>query len=563
MLKQWLTEYSQNVLNGDVVACEKHKWACLRFLNDLEREGTDEFPYVFNEDKALHFLKWMTLFKHTKGKLAGQRIEPQPIQIFIFANIYGWIHKETSIRRFNKAYWQVGRKNAKSQSLACVGSYEASAFGEPMSEVYVGATKTEQSKIVWNEIKAQINGSTFLKDKFKIANGRITHLKSDGFIRALSKEDGQTGDGLNVQAGLIDEFHAHKTTEIYDVLVSGSGARPQPLMFIITTAGFELNNPCYAVEYKYVSQILDPNSPIENEKYFVMINELDKDDDIKDESVWEKANPILYSYEEGRDFLRGELKSALDVPEKMRNFLTKNMNIWVNMRENGYMDMEKWSKCKAAINLNDFSGMECDIGIDLSAKIDLTSVGIEFKKDDKYYIFGHSFMPEDTVEVKRKSDRAPYDLWIQKGYITTTPGAVVDYSFIKSYIKNIEKQYKLKIRHIAYDPWNASMFAQEMEEEGYTMVEIRQRMQTLAPATKHFREEVYKGNIVHGNNPVINWALGNAVTRQDANENFMLDKSKATDRIDPIASIINAHVMAMKREEIDINKHILSGKFSF
>lgn len=261
--------------------------------------------------------------------------------------------------------------------------------------------------------------------------------------------------------------------------------------------------------------------------------------------------------------MRGELKSALDVPEKMRNFLTKNMNIWVNMRENGYMDMEKWSKCKAAINLNDFSGMECDIGIDLSAKIDLTSVGIEFKKDDKYYIFGHSFMPEDTVEVKRKSDRAPYDLWIQKGYITTTPGAVVDYSFIKSYIKNIEKQYKLKIRHIAYDPWNASMFAQEMEEEGYTMVEIRQRMQTLAPATKHFREEVYKGNIVHGNNPVINWALGNAVTRQDANENFMLDKSKATDRIDPIASIINAHVMAMKREEIDINKHILSGKFSF
>jgi phage terminase large subunit-like protein len=563
MLKQWLIEYCQNVLNGEIVACEKHKWACLRFLNDVKREGTDEFPYVFNEEKALHFLKWMTLFKHTKGKLAGQRIVPHPIQIFNFGNVYGWVHKDTTFRRFKKAYWQVGRKNAKSQSLGTVGSYESSAFGEPMAEVYVGATKTEQSKIVWNEIKAQINGSEFLKQKFKIANGRITHLKSGGFIRALSKEDGQTGDGLNVQCGLVDEYHAHKTTEIYDVLVSGAGARPQWLMFIITTAGFDLNNPCYAVEYKYVSNILDPNNPIENDEYFVMINELDKDDDIKDESVWEKANPILCSYEEGRAFLRGELKAALDVPEKMRNFLTKNMNIWVNMRENGYMDMEKWSKCKAAINLLDFSNMECDIGIDLSAKIDLTSVGIEFKKDDKYYLFGHSFMPEDTVEVKRKTDKVPYDLWVEKGYITTTPGAVVDYSFIKSYIKNIEKQYKLKIRHIAYDPWNASMFAQEMEEEGYTMVEIRQGMQTLAPATKHFREEVYKGNVVHNNNPVINWALGNAVTRQDANENFMLDKSKATDRIDPIASIINAHVMAMKREEFDINKHILSGKFSF
>jgi phage terminase large subunit-like protein len=555
MLKQWLTDYSQDVLNGEIAACEKHKWACSRFLKDLEREGTDNFPYVFEEEKALHFLNWMTLFKHTKGKLAGKQIEPAPIQIFNFGNIYGWVERDKAIRRFNKAYWQVARKNAKTQSLAPVASYETAALGEPMSEVYCGATKTEQSKILWNEIKAQVNTSTFLKDKFKIANGRITHKKSDGFIRALSKEDGQNGDGLNVQAGLVDEYHAHKTTEIYDVLVSGSGARPQPLMFIITTAGFELNNPCYAVEYKYVTNILDPNNPIENDRYFVMINELDKDDDIKDESVWEKANPILCSYDEGRAFLRGELKAALDVPEKMRNFLTKNMNIWVNQRDNGYMNLDKWAMCAETFDFEMFRGCECILGVDLSAKIDLTSLGFIFKKEEHYYVLSHSFMPEDTVEVKRKTDRVPYDLWVAQGWITTTPGAVVDYSFIESYIENVIDKYHIKIQEVCSDPWNATQFMQNMEDKGFTMVEIRQGIQTLGGPTKDFREKVYQKTLKHNNNPVLTWAIGNAVTRQDANENIMLDKSKAGDRIDPIAALINAHVRAMLQNTgININK---------
>lgn len=555
MLKQWLIDYCHDVLNGDIIACQKHKWACRRFLRDVEREGTDEFPYVFDEEKALRFLNWMTLFKHTKGKLAGQRIEPAPIQVFVFGNIYGWVHKETGLRRFKKAYWQVARKNAKSQSLACVGSYEAFAFGENMSEVYIGATKTEQSKIVWNEIKAQIQGCDFLKGKYKIAYGKIEHLKSGSFIAALSKDAGKTGDGLNVQCGIIDEYHAHPTSEIYDVLVSGMGARPQPLMMIITTAGFELQHPCYSVEYQYVSKILDPNNPIENDEYFVMINELDKGDDIKDEKNWEKANPILCSYEEGVNFLRGELKTALDVPEKMRNFLTKNMNIWVDMKDNGYMDMSKWAACGQDFDLTTLEGMECTVGVDLSAKIDLTSVGFEFKKDGKYIVLSHSFMPEDTLDRKRKTDKVPYDLWAQQGWITTTPGAVVDYNFIKSYIKNFEQQYNVKVREICADPWNATQFMQDMEAEGYTVVEIRQGIQTLGGATKDFREQVYQGNIIHNNNPVLTWALSNAVTRQDANENIMLDKSKSTERIDPIAAVLNAHVRAMlKIDTADVNE---------
>jgi phage terminase large subunit-like protein len=564
VLREWMVEYANDCLEGRIVACQKHKWAAQRFLRDIEREGTDAFPFVFDEEKALRFLRWMSLFKHTKGKLQGQYIEPHPIQIFVFGNIYGWVHRDTGLRRFKKAYWQVARKNAKSQSLACVGSYEAMAFGEHMAEVYVGATKTEQSRIVWNEIKAQLQSCEHLKGKYKVAYGKIEHPKSGSFITALSKDAGKTGDGLNVQCGIIDEYHAHPTSEIYDVLVSGTGARPQPLMMIITTAGFNLTHPCYSVEYKYVSQILDPDVPIENDEYFVMVNELDKDDDIKDERNWAKANPILCSYEEGVAFLRGELKAALDVPEKMRNFLTKNMNIWVDQKDNGYMPLEKWRAC-GTDDMPDLQGHECYVGIDLSTKIDLTSVAFEFPLGDgRYAVKHHSFMPEDTLAAKRQTDKVPYDLWVQQGWITATDGAVVDYRYIMAYIQRVAEENGWVIKEICYDPFNATQFAQEMEAEGYTMVEIRQGVRTLSEPTKNLRELVLSGRIVHDNDPVLTWAMSNAVERADHNGNIMLDKAHSTERIDPVAALVNAHVRAMRLEpEIDLNAHILSDDFSF
>jgi phage terminase large subunit-like protein len=557
MIRQWMIDYCHDVLNGEVVACEKHQWACQRFLNDIEREGTQEFPYVFNEDKVYHFLKWMSLFKHTKGVLQGQHIQPHDIQVFIFGNIYGWVHKVTGLRRFRKAYWQVARKNAKSQSLACVGSYENMALGEYMSEVYIGATKTEQSKIVWNEIKAQLAASPFFKGKYKVAYGKIEHLKSDSYIAALSKDAGKTGDGLNVQSGIIDEYHAHPTSEIYDVLVSGSVARAQPLMMIITTAGFELNNPCYSVEYKMVSDILNPYTPTENDKYFVMINELDKDDDIKDPNNWVKANPILCSYKEGIESIQDELTVALSAPEKMRNFLTKNMNIWVNMRENGYMDMQKWNECGKE-EVPDVTGLDCYVGIDLSKKIDLTSISFEFPlPDGRFVVKQHSFMPEDAFNQRMNTDNQPYDLWVKQGYITITPGTVVDYTFIEEYIERMEKENGWVIKELPYDPYAATQFAQQMDAKGYTAVEVRQGVRTLSEPTKDFRELVYQKKILYGNDPLLTLAVGNAVTKEDAQGNIMLDKSKSTNRIDPLAATINAHVRAMHHWSNDLSSHFL------
>ncbi|ARJ75388.1 terminase [Bacillus velezensis] len=566
-IKQFLIDYSRDVISGEIVACEKHVWACQRFLNDISREGTREFPYVFDDEKARRFLYWMTQFKHTKGPLQGENIVPEPIQIFIFGNVYGWVHKDNGYRRFKKVYWQVGRKNTKTQSLACVGSYEAMANDEYMSEVYIGATKTEQAKICWNEIKAQIMQSDLLnkpEKKYRIAYGKIEHPKTQSKIEALSKDAGKTGDGFNPQCGIIDEYHAHKTSEIYDVLASGMAARAQPLMMIITTAGFELNNPAYRVEYDYVSRILDPNKVEQNEKYFVMINELDKDDDIKDERNWIKANPIVAANEHGLNYLRGELEVALAVPEKMRNFMTKNMNIWVNMRENGYMDMQAWADC-GSDEFPELKNRECYVGIDLSKTIDLTAASFIFPLDDgSFAVDSHGFMPEDTFHERMNTDKVPYDVWKKKNWLTTTDGAVVDYDYIRAYIKKMEKEHGWRIKEIGYDPYNATQFAQQMEADGYVMVEIRQGVATLSEPTKDFRAKVKSKKIIHPKNDLLTWAMGNAVTKVDAQENIMLDKSKSTQRIDPAAALVNAYVRASQiNNEVDLNAYIKSASFSF
>ncbi|AZJ43668.1 MULTISPECIES: terminase large subunit [Bacillus amyloliquefaciens group] len=565
-IKQFLLDYSRDVISGEIVACEKHIWACQRFLEDIKKEATENFPYYFDDEKARRFLYWMTQFKHTKGPLAGENIVPEPIQIFIFGNVYGWIHKDTGYRRFTKVYWQVGRKNAKTQSLACVASYEAMANGENMSEVYIGATKTEQAQICWKEIKAQIEGCDLLNNpkKYNIAYSTIQHPKTNSTIKALSKDAGKTGDGFNPQCGIIDEYHAHKTSEIYDILDSGMGARTQPLMVIITTAGHELNNPAYRVEYDYVSRLLDPNKVETNEQYFVMVNELDKDDDIKDERNWIKANPILASHEVGKKYLRDRLEMALAIPEKMRDYLTKNMDVWVNMRDGGYMDMQAWTDC-GSDQLPDLKNRECYVGIDLSKTIDLTAASFVFPLDDgRVAVESHSFMPEDTFFERMKTDNVPYDTWKDRGWLTTTDGAVVDYDYIRAYIKKMEQENGWRIKEIGYDPYNATQFAQQMEADGYVMIEIRQGVATLSEPTKGFRAKVKSKKVIHPKNSLLTWAMGNAVTKVDAQENIMLDKSKSTQRIDPVAALINAYVRASQTDnEVDLNSYIKSASFSF
>ncbi len=568
-----LIQYSKDCIADTRHVCQKHRWACERFLKDLKKPGTKEFPYIFDEEKALRFFEWAALHKHTKGVLAGESIEFTPIQRFIFGNVYGWIHQETGLRRFRKAYWQVARKNAKSQSLAIVGDYELMALGEPMSEVYIGATKSMQAKIIYNEVVAMLKRCPLLKGKWHESYGVIRHPKSDSILRALSKDDGKTGDGLNPQCGLIDEYHAHPTDEILEVINTGMVARRQPLLFIITTAGTNFGGPCYRVEYPLVEKILDPSLDFDVADYFCMVNELDRDqegnliDDVKDEECWVKANPIAATYPEGLANIRSKLASALESPEKMESFLTKNMNLWVNQSAMSYMDMAKWKERGAITKIPvDLYGRSAYVGIDLSKRIDLTAAGIIVPIDVdsaiQYVVRAHGFIPEDTVAVHEKTDKVPYRAWAKAGYLTITPGDVVDYRFIESWIRETTDDLGVNVKELCYDPYNATHFAQDFDAQGIMTVEVRQGMRTLSEPTKAFREEAYRGNILHEPNPLLDWAISNAVTKRDHNENIILDKEKSTNRIDPIAAVINAFSRARVTVEEDMSDYVLSDDFS-
>lgn len=572
-LLEELIEYSHNCIKDTAHVCQKHRWTCERFLRDVQHAKTEEFPYVFDEEKAQRFFNWAHLHRHTKGVLAGEPIDFAPIQRFIFGNVYGWVHQDTGLRRFRRAYWQVARKNAKSQSLAIVGDYELMALGEPMSEVYIGATKTLQAKIIYNEVVAMLKRCPLLTGKWHESYGAIKHPKSDSILRALSKDDGKTGDGLNPQCGLIDEYHAHPTDEILEVINTGMVARRQPLLFIITTAGNNFGGPCYRVEYPLVEKILNPAIDFDVVDYFCMVNELDRDDegnlidDVKNEDCWIKANPIAAAYPEGLANIRSKLDSAIESPEKMESFLTKNMDLWVNQSAMSYIDMAKWKERGAITELPvDPYGYDVYVGVDLSRRIDLTAAALVMPLDDdgttKYLVRAHGFIPEETIAAHEKTDKIPYRAWARAGYLTITPGDVVDYRFISTWIREQVDTLGVNLREVCYDPYNATHFAQELDAQGIMTVEVRQGMRTLSEPTKAFREEAYRDNILHEPNPLLDWAISNAVTKRDHNENIMLDKEKSTNRIDPIAAVINAFSRAHVMAEEDLSDYVLSDEFS-
>lgn len=550
-----LKQYSEDIITGKILACKKHKCACQRFLNDVAKSANADYPYQFDAARAERFFAWTRLFKHHEGPLQGQYINLVPLQRFILGNVFGWINKETGFRRFTKLFWQVARKNAKSQTLALILTYLCFADGEQSAQIFCAATKVMQARVVYDVCVKHVR-QALPKETYKIAYGRIEHVKSGSYIRYLSSEDKKLGDGYNPHGVSIDEYHAHQTSEMYDVLASGMGARAQPLHCTITTAGFDLEYPCYRVEYLLVSKILDPNLDFDIENYFCMVNELDKDDqgqlvdDITDESCWIKSNPIVATYPVGVKGLREAYKEALGISEKMRDFLTKRMNVWVNMRECGYMDMVKWKNCEIKEEeLPDMSNIPCYIGIDLSAKIDLTSVGFIWPYKDVYYVFSHSFMPEETIMSKMKTDRVPYLDWVEQGYITSTSGAVIDYRAVKDWTLEKVKAWHLRVAEYCVDSWGMIQISNDLIELGNVVVEVIQGIKSLSEPTKDFREMVYAKRMLYISNPVLSWAMSNAIVdTPDRGMNIILNKKKSIQRIDPVAALINAHVRAMNKQ---------------
>ena len=551
-----ITGYAHDCLEGRIPSGQKHKWACQRLLNDLSRIGSDDFPYVWDEERAEKIVKWFALLHHSKGQLAGTPIILTSWQKFRECQIYGWRHKDTGYKRFKKTFTEVGRKNAKSQMEAGEAlneiSEQATRNGE-VYEIYTAGTKRDQSKIVFNECDLMTRG-TLIRSKFNFKRDQIDHIKTGSFIKALSKEDGKTGDGTNPAQLILDEYHQHPTTDFYD-LGLGSNTK-EPMLTIITTAGKDLTYPCYTQEYDYCSKVLDPNIDVTNDEYFIDICEADPGDDPGALETWQKANPIRAFFPEGIKKIAEDYEIARQIPEKMIAFMTKVLNVWVASKNNGYMDMKRWKRCEVRELPIALEHHPVYVGFDMSSKIDLSSVAfvVPFasgEKDDmgkdiiKYIVWTHSFIP--TWEKLREhivKDKVPYDAWERMGYLTVTDTPIVHQGAIMRYVLDECERLKLDIQCLCFDPANASKLMMDLSDEGYVVEEVYQSHKSLNESTQGFREQVYAGNIIYLHNPLFNYAMSNAVVRTN-NGLIKIDKDATTKRIDPVDATLAAFKLAL------------------
>lgn len=550
------TSYALDVVEGRLQrrVGNTERLACERHLRDLERQGIPDFPYVWDEGRAQELIDFAESLTLAEGE------DPRPLELwgfqdFIFGSWHGW-RTLNGYRRFRTSYVQVARQNGKSLGNAVPTMYYGNFDGYQYPQVYTTATKEAQARIVLKEcfkfIEAdpELGGSEYEEGLFTIKDyaSKILCNISRGEIRALGR-DTKSIDGFRPYFGSVDEYHLHKDNQMYKLLVDGTKKLKQCLISVITTAGFDLNGPCYEL-YEYCKMVLEGVHA--DETQFVFICELDKDDDIWDESNWPKANPLWT--EETLNSLRADaVKAKAMQGEELRNFLTKSLNQWVQFSDDQYMNMEHWKKGASDTTLEDMRGRECTLGLDLSQGGDLTSGWLEFPLDidgsRKYFVHSHSFIPEKRVAEHIKTDHAPYDMWIMEGLLTPTKtlgGVKTDYKYIISYYRELIAKYELKLRGIAYDPHNADAFLSDLEEFGVDCVEITQSAKSLNDATVDFRLEVEAGNVIYDRRQkLLTWAMRNAKTTSNSFGEIKIDKEKQVKRIDPVSAGICAHKLVM------------------
>lgn len=557
-----VTKYALDVVEGRVVAGELAILACQRHLDDLEKSKSDSFIYRFAIERAHRIIEFAETLQIAEGDSEERGpLRLKPFQDFILGSLWGWVRKNTGHRRFRSSYVQLARQNGKSMLNGIMGLYSGNFDGYRYPQIYCTATKSEQAKIVLNEMIKMIREDKDLEEIFDIKEyeSAIQCLLTGGTIKALGR-DTKSIDGFRPYLGIVDEYHAHKDNQMYKLLEGGTGKLKQCLISVITTAGFDLNSPCYEL-YEYSCNLL--RGVFENDAQFVYIAQMDKDDDIWDESNWIKANPLICETEKGIELMRDIANKAKDMGgNELRDFMTKRLNIWVQFADDQYINISNWKKCASDMTLEDMKGKECYVGIDLSSGGDLTSIALEFPlPNNKYFIETHSFIPKNSVEQHIKTDNVPYNIWIKKGLLTVTEtlgGVKTDYKYIIQYLKDIVEKYDFKLKAIAYDPANASAFLHDLESFGVDCVEIRQSARNLNDATEDFRLEVDACNILYNkDNELLTWSIANAKIERNSFGEIKIIKQDRRKRIDPVDAIIDAHKLAMaaKPEPIDINKY--------
>lgn len=556
-----VTKYALDVIEGREVAGKYVRLACQRHIDDIERSKLARYKYVFNLEKSLKIIEFAETLVIAEGeeekpvKLAG-------FQDFILGSLNGWVTKDGGYRRFRNSYVQLGRQNGKSFLNGILATFYGNFDGYSYGQIYCTATKMDQAKIVFKEIMKFINADNDLSELFKIKEYESTiecHL-TKSTIKALGR-DTKSIDGFRPLLGIVDEYHAHADNQMYKLLEGGTRKMKQCLISVITTAGFNLNGPCYDL-WEYCRNILD--GVFENDKQFIYIAQMDKDDDIWDSSNWIKANPLVCRDKEDLENLVAAGKSAKDMGgSDLRDFVTKALNEWYKFSDDQYLNIDNWNKCACELDLENFRGQECVLGLDLSSGGDLTTGVLEFpyleNNEPNYFLHQHSFMPKYKLEEHIRTDNVPYDVWVNQGLITVTEtlsGVKTDYKYIIAYFKEVIERYELKLKAIAYDPHNAAAFLNDLEDFGVPCIEVRQSARELNTPTEDFKLSVDSGQVkFNRKDGLIKWSGANAIITRNSFGEIKLDKEKREQRIDVLDAVIDAHKIAMlDNQPLDITE---------
>lgn len=530
-----VNSYIRSVYTHRRICGKWEKAAVTRHLEDLKKVGS-KYPYFFDVKKAMLILNFSKMLNHYKGPKAGKMIELEGWECFILWCVFGWQKKDGSGRRFTYADVEVARKNGKTTLAAIIALYMALLDGEQAGEVYIAAMDKDQAKICWEAAMFIAKGSPAIAEMFEYYTSKSSIVQPDSLstIKPFSK-DTKNKDGLNPSCGICDERHAWKTNELLDVLKSGMGARRQPLIFSITTAGTDMSLPYYR-DLKILKEIL--SHTIIQDNQFVMLFELDEGDDWRNEKVWKKANPNL-NVSISIEYMRGEFLDAINKQSTYEtNFKTKNLNMYVDAPSVWIAD-DKIILCDFDTNIENLSHQECYAGLDLASHVDVNALELYFPNIENHPVLSFFWIPENKM--KENTDRVDYRQWVQDGWMTATPGDVIDIDWILSDIDNILKKYD--VRNISYDPAKAYHgVIQGLIKLGYESIldEFSQSMMNMSEPTKEMQRLILEKNVDLMKNPVLRWMFQNIAIYTDPNANIKMDKKKSSNKIDGVVALANA-----------------------
>lgn len=535
----YIKEYIKQIDKGKVAVSKKVDKIYRRLLEDIDNPK----EWYFDEERATKPIDFIEKFcKQSKGEWIGKSVELQLFQKAFIQALFGFINKE-GVRRFKETFFLVARKNGKSTLLSGIQLYMLVADGEGGSECYSVATKKDQARITFSESVNMVKQSPYLSKHLKKRKTDIYFPLTFGKIEALAS-DSNSLDGLNSHCVVMDELHAIKDRQLYEVMKQSMSARRQPLMVMITTSG-TVRECIYDDMYDYACQVCD--GTIQDDRFLPVLYELDEREEWTNFKAWEKANPGLGVIKKYDDLVE-KVERAKANPKDLPGILCKDFNIRENV-SGSWLTFEEINNIET-YGLNDFKGTYAVGGVDLSSTTDLTCATLLWKNKDKFYVNQMYFIPREIAEQKEQEDKVPYKIWEQQGYVTFTEGARVDYSDVTSWFKKMRDECEIFPLWIGYDNWNAQYFTIEMQNNNFVMEQVIQGAKTMSPAMKELEAQFKSRNINYNNSPILKWNLTNTQIKQDDNDNIRPVKGKnAKQRIDGTVSLIDSFVIYMRHYE--------------